>query len=147
METYSVENQRNRYHLYLSSAEAQIDATTGAGKSIYRNIRPQGYLYDPKNYRGCIVALGSFASALVDQTNYTAMVNNQQVGVAGVQQGAAPFIKINTISQPQSISNLNNVAGGTGVSTYSSNVGILKQLEWRATPGTAAPQSGVAQLW
>ena len=147
METYSVENQRNRYHLYLSSADGEADVTNAAGKCNYRNLRPQGYIYDPSKYRGSIVALGSFASAKVDEAGYIAMTNNQQVGVAGVQQGAAPFIRLNTISQPQSISNLNNAAGGTGVSNYSSNAGILKMLEWKPTPQETAPQTGITQLW
>jgi len=147
METYSVQNQRNRYHLYLSSADGEANTANGAGKVTYRNLRPQGYLFDPKDYRGSIVALGSFASAMVEADNYTDMCNNQQIGILGRQQGCAPFLRLNNISQPQSISNLHNVAGGSGVSNYSSNAGILKQLEWKPTSLQLPLQSGFTQLW
>ena len=109
---------RTRMDLYLYSGNGDKSATTGPGEVRFYNLRPQGYIYEPSKYYGCVLCLSSFQS-----------VPMYQAGVDGINPDAgAIHFQILESSQPNSISNFNANSGG--VSSYSSNSGILQTLEW-----------------
>ena len=113
---------RTRIDLYLWSGNGDKSATNGSGEVRFYNLRPQGYLFDPSKYHGCIVSLGSFQSLPMKQTGYDGIVG------ANSKAGAAVHFQVLDVSQPNSITNFNS--SSAGVSTYSSNAKILKTLQW-----------------
>ena len=113
---------RTRIDLYLYSGNGEKSSPLGSGEVIFYNLRPQGYLYDPSKYHGCVLCLNSFRSLPMTQTGVESVVN---------YDGSAIHFQIVEVSQPNSISNFGADSGG--VSSYSSNANILRTLQWDNT--------------
>ena len=116
---------KTRIDLYLFSGNGDKSSSKGSGEVKFYNLRPQGFLYDPSKYEGCILSLSSFQSMPMNQTSVDAIVKTSSTYI-----DSSIHFQILEAAQPNSITNFNSDTAGNGVSSYSSNAGILQTLEW-----------------
>ena len=114
---------KERIDLYVFSGNGDKSATRGSGEVRFYNMRPQGFLYDPSKYEGCVLSLASFQSLPMPLSSVVAMCKDTPI-----YTNSSIHFQILEAAQPNSISNFNASSGG--VSSYSSNAGILQTLEW-----------------